>query len=949
MSVNSYNTRSTLAVGKEEYEIYRLDALDKQGISTVHLPFSLRILLENLLRTEDGRNVSEEEIRALAAWNRNSKPDNEIAFTPSRVLLQDFTGVPCVVDLAAMRDAMKQLGGDPALINPLQPVELVIDHSVQVDEFGSPNALDVNALLEFQRNKERYSFLRWGQTGFRNLAIVPPDTGIVHQVNLEYLARVIFVHESPGKRQAYPDTLVGTDSHTTMVNGLGVLGWGVGGIEAEAAMLGQPVSMLIPLVVGVKLTGRLREGATATDLVLTITEVLRKHGVVGKFVEYFGPGLRDLPLADRATIANMSPEYGATCGIFPIDKETLRYLQLTGRSQEQIALVEAYARQQGLFHDGKTPEAEYSELLTLDLATVEASLAGPKRPQDRVVLSQAGESFTKALPSLMKPKSAARTNGAAPGVAAVARPGNNGPTSNMKSWETEGGSPAAIGVEDPNVHEHVPAQVKDALKHGSVVIAAITSCTNTSNPSVLIGAGLLAKKAVEKGLTVPPWVKTSLAPGSKVVRDYLEKAGLMPYLEKLKFHLVGYGCTTCIGNSGPLPEEVSKAIDQKELVVASVLSGNRNFEGRINSEVRANYLMSPPLVVAFALAGRIDVDMRKDPIGQGRDGQPVYLADLWPSSREVEETIQQSISSDMFTKSYGQVFKGDERWQGLSVPQGETYAWEKDSTYIRRAPYFDDMDVKPAPVQEIKKARVLAVLGDSVTTDHISPAGSIKKDSPAGKYLQEHGVKPADFNSYGSRRGNHEVMVRGTFANVRLRNKLVSTEGGFTRHMPSNTEMSIFDASEKYRADGTPLIILAGKEYGSGSSRDWAAKGPALLGVRAVIAESYERIHRSNLIGMGVLPLQFPARQNAESLKLSGEEAFDITGIRDVVEHFSAQRTVKVRATARGKGSKEKEPVEFNALVRIDTPQEALYYANGGILQYVLRQLLAAKPEAVGA
>jgi aconitate hydratase len=949
MSVNSYNTRSTLAVGKEEYEIYRLDALDKQGISTVHLPFSLRILLENLLRTEDGRNVSEEEIRALAAWNRNSKPDNEIAFTPSRVLLQDFTGVPCVVDLAAMRDAMKQLGGDPALINPLQPVELVIDHSVQVDEFGSPNALDVNALLEFQRNKERYSFLRWGQTGFRNLAIVPPDTGIVHQVNLEYLARVIFVHESPGKRQAYPDTLVGTDSHTTMVNGLGVLGWGVGGIEAEAAMLGQPVSMLIPLVVGVKLTGRLREGATATDLVLTITEVLRKHGVVGKFVEYFGPGLRDLPLADRATIANMSPEYGATCGIFPIDKETLRYLQLTGRSQEQIALVEAYARQQGLFHDGKTPEAEYSELLTLDLATVEASLAGPKRPQDRVVLSQAGESFTKALPSLMKPKSAAKTNGAAPGVAAVARPGNNGPTSNMKSWETEGGSPAAIGVEDPNVHEHVPAQVKDALKHGSVVIAAITSCTNTSNPSVLIGAGLLAKKAVEKGLTVPPWVKTSLAPGSKVVRDYLEKAGLMPYLEKLKFHLVGYGCTTCIGNSGPLPEEVSKAIDQKELVVASVLSGNRNFEGRINSEVRANYLMSPPLVVAFALAGRIDVDMRKDPIGQGRDGQPVYLADLWPSSREVEETIQQSISSDMFTKSYGQVFKGDERWQGLSVPQGETYAWEKDSTYIRRAPYFDDMDVKPAPVQEIKKARVLAVLGDSVTTDHISPAGSIKKDSPAGKYLQEHGVKPADFNSYGSRRGNHEVMVRGTFANVRLRNKLVSTEGGFTRHMPSNTEMSIFDASEKYRADGTPLIILAGKEYGSGSSRDWAAKGPALLGVRAVIAESYERIHRSNLIGMGVLPLQFPARQNAESLKLSGEEAFDITGIRDVVEHFSAQRTVKVRATARGKGSKEKEPVEFNALVRIDTPQEALYYANGGILQYVLRQLLAAKPEAVGA
>ncbi len=924
MSLNSFNSRSSLKVGKKEYEIYRLDALDKQGISTSHLPFSLRILLENLLRTEDGRNVTKEEVRALAAWNRNSKPEKEIAFTPSRVLLQDFTGVPCVVDLAAMRDAMKQLGGDPTLINPLQPVELVIDHSVQVDEFGTTNAFDMNALLEFQRNKERYSFLRWGQTGFRNLAIVPPDTGIVHQVNLEYLARVVFVHESPGKRMAYPDTLVGTDSHTTMINGLGVLGWGVGGIEAEAAMLGQPVSMLIPLVVGVKLTGRLREGATATDLVLTITEMLRKHGVVGKFVEYFGPGLRDLPLADRATIANMSPEYGATCGIFPIDKETLRYLQLTGRSQEQIALVEAYSREQGLFHDDKTPEAEYSELLSLDLATVEPSLAGPKRPQDRVVLSQAGESFQKALPSLIKPKSAAKTGPP--------------PTANGPRWEQEGGSPAAIGVEDPNVHEHVPASVKGALKHGSVVIAAITSCTNTSNPSVLIGAGLLAKKAVEKGLSVPPWVKTSLAPGSKIVTDYLAKAGLTPYLEKLKFHLVGYGCTTCIGNSGPLPAEVSQAIDEKELVVASVLSGNRNFEGRINSEVRANYLMSPPLVVAFALAGRIDIDLRKDPIGNGKDGQPVYMSDIWPSQREIEETMQQSITSEMFSKSYAEVFQGDERWRGLAVPKGETYAWEKDSTYIRQAPYFDDMDVKPAPVQEIKKARVLAVLGDSVTTDHISPAGSIKKDSPAGKYLQEHGVKPADFNSYGSRRGNHEVMVRGTFANVRLRNKLVATEGGFTRYLPTGAEMSIFDASEKYHAEGTPLLVLAGKEYGSGSSRDWAAKGPALLGVRAVIAESYERIHRSNLVGMGVLPLQFPAGQNAETLKLTGEEVFDITGIRDVVEHFAAGRTVKVRA---GK-------TEFNALVRIDTPQEALYYANGGILQYVLRQLLATKPQAVG-
>ena len=938
MSLNSFNSRASLKVGAKEYEIYRLDALDNAGISTKHLPFSLRILLENLLRTEDGRNVTKEEVRALAKWNSKSKPDKEIAFTPSRVLLQDFTGVPCVVDLAAMRDAMKTLGGDATLINPLQPVELVIDHSVQVDEFGKPEALDMNALLEFQRNKERYSFLRWGQTGFRNLAIVPPDTGIVHQVNLEYLARVVFVHESPGKRQAYPDTLVGTDSHTTMVNGLGVLGWGVGGIEAEAAMLGQPVSMLIPLVVGVKLTGRLREGATATDLVLTITEMLRKHGVVGKFVEYFGPGLRDLPLADRATIANMSPEYGATCGIFPIDKETVKYLKLTGRTDEQIALVEAYAREQGMFHDEKTAEAEYSELLSLDLATVEPSLAGPKRPQDRVILSQAGESFNKALPSLIKPKTAAKTAGA-PAPAAVAAP-----TSNSKTWEAEGGNPAAVGVEDPNVHEHVPASVKDSLKHGSVVIAAITSCTNTSNPSVLIGAGLLAKKAVEKGLTVPAWVKTSLAPGSKVVRDYLEHAGLMPYLEKLKFHLVGYGCTTCIGNSGPLPEEVSKAIDEKELVVASVLSGNRNFEGRINSEVRANYLMSPPLVVAFALAGRIDTDLRMDPIGKGRDGQPVYLADIWPTSREIEEAMQSSITSEMFSKSYGEVFEGDERWRGIVVPKGETYNWEKDSTYIRQAPYFDDMDVKPAPVEEIKRARVLAVLGDSVTTDHISPAGSIKKDSPAGKYLQEHGVKPADFNSYGSRRGNHEVMVRGTFANVRLRNKLVQTEGGFTRHLPTDTEMSIFDASEKYRADETPLIILAGKEYGSGSSRDWAAKGPALLGVRAVIAESYERIHRSNLVGMGILPLQFPAGQNADSLKLTGEEAFDITGIREVVDKFAAGRAVKVAAKVRGR-----DPIEFEALVRIDTPQEALYYANGGILQYVLRQLLATKAEPVGA
>jgi len=931
MSSNSFGARASLKVGgkekEKEYEIYRLDALDKQGISTSHLPFSLRILLENLLRTEDGRNVTKEEIRALAAWNKNSKPEKEIAFTPSRVLLQDFTGVPAVVDLAAMRDAMKRLGGDAKLINPLQPAELVIDHSVQVDEFGSAKAFDVNALLEFQRNKERYAFLRWGQTGFRNLAIVPPDTGIVHQVNLEYLARVVFVHEEDGRRTAYPDTLVGTDSHTTMINGLGVLGWGVGGIEAEAAMLGQPVSMLIPLVVGVKLTGRLREGATATDLVLTITEMLRKHGVVGKFVEYFGPGLQDLPLADRATIANMAPEYGATCGIFPIDKESLRYLKLTGRSDEQIALVEAYAREQGLFHDAKTPEAEYSELLSLDLTTVEPSLAGPKRPQDRVVLSKAGESFAQALPSLIKPKSKAEV---------VAAPTSETPKQ-VSRWEQEGGSPTAVGVEDPNVQEHVSTN-GHSLRHGSVVIAAITSCTNTSNPSVLIAAGLLAKKAVELGLEVPATVKTSLAPGSKVVLDYLQEAGLMPYLEKLKFHLVGYGCTTCIGNSGPLPVEVSKEIDEKNLVVASVLSGNRNFEGRINSEVRANYLMSPPLVVAFALAGRIDIDLRKDPLGKGRDGKPVYLADLWPSQREVEQAMAGAITSDMFRKNYAEVYAGDERWRGLPVPKGETYAWENSSTYIRQAPYFDGMAFKPAAVEDIQGARVLAVLGDSVTTDHISPAGSIKKDSPAGKYLIAHGVQPADFNSYGSRRGNHEVMVRGTFANVRLRNKMVNTEGGFTRHLPDGAEMSIFEAAEKYRTEKVPLVILAGKEYGSGSSRDWAAKGPLLLGVRAVIAESYERIHRSNLVGMGILPLQFLPGENAEALQLAGDEVFEIAGIRGVIENFSSGRKITVRV----RGGKRDQ---FQAMVRIDTPQEALYYANGGILQYVLRQLLAGKTQ----
>jgi aconitate hydratase len=933
MAVNSFKSRSILRVGNKEYEIYRLEALDKQGISTKRLPYSLRILLENLLRTEDGRNVTQDEIRALASWNSRSKPDKEIAFTPSRVLLQDFTGVPAVVDLAAMRDAMKRLGGNPALINPLQPAELVIDHSVQVDEFGSPKAFALNAELEFLRNKERYAFLRWGQTAFRNLAIVPPDTGIVHQVNLEYLARVVFVQDSNGKRVAYPDTLVGTDSHTTMINGLGVLGWGVGGIEAEAAMLGQAVSMLIPLVVGVKLTGRLREGATATDLVLTITEMLRKHGVVGKFVEYFGPGLRDLPLADRATIGNMSPEYGATCGIFPIDKETLAYLRLSGRSDEQIALVEAYSREQGLFYDEQTPEADYSELLALDLATVEPSLAGPKRPQDRVSLSNAGASFQQALPLLIKPaKGAAQAT--VPNSALISKTG-------LVVWEGEGGNPTAVGVEDRKAEEHVPAEVKSALRHGSVVIAAITSCTNTSNPSVMVAAGLLAKKAVEKGLSVPAWVKTSLAPGSKVVRDYLDRAELTPYLEKLKFHVVGYGCTTCIGNSGPLPEEVSQAIDEKNLVVASVLSGNRNFEGRINSEVRANYLMSPPLVVAFALAGRIDVDMRKDALAQGKDGKPVYLADIWPSQREIDEAVQKSITSDMFRKTYGEVFHGDQHWRSLPVPKGETYAWEKDSTYIRKAPYFDEMGLTPSPIKDIRDAQVLAILGDSVTTDHISPAGSIKKDSPAGKYLIEHGVKPADFNSYGSRRGNHEVMVRGTFANVRLRNKLVpNLEGGFTRHFPDGQEMSIFDASMKYQAERVPLLIIAGKEYGSGSSRDWAAKGPRLLGVQAVIAESYERIHRSNLVGMGILPLQFVPGENAESLSLTGEEVFEITGIGELLRDFAAGRRVTVKATANGKTR------EFQALVRIDTPQEAQYYSNGGILPFVLRQLLAGKPTA---
>ena len=932
--MNSFGARATLRVGNRQYQISRLDALDKQGISTQPLPYSLRILLENLLRTENGKSVTKDDISFLAQWQSAAPPSREISFTPARVLMQDFTGVPAIVDLAAMRDAMKRLGGDPNAINPLQAAELVIDHSVQVDEFGTPNAFHANAILEFERNRERYAFLRWGQSAFNNFSVVPPDMGIVHQINLEYLARVIFPQKVDGEWQAYPDTLVGTDSHTTMVNGLGVLGWGVGGIEAEAAMLGQPVSMLLPQVVGFKLRGKLKEGSTATDLVLTVTEMLRKTGVVGKFVEFFGEGLSELPLADRATIANMAPEYGATCGIFPVDTETLRYLRMTGRTDEQIALVDSYCKEQGLFHTKESPHATYSEVVELDLATVEPSVAGPRRPQDRMPLSQTAENFKHALPTLLGPAAAK----------AAAR--------QVMRWEGEGGNPIAAGAEGnkPDVAEAVSAtykvDVSKYLDHGSVVIAAITSCTNTSNPSVMIAAGLLAKKAVERGLCPPPWVKTSVAPGSRVVTEYYKKAGLMEFLDKLRFSIAGYGCTTCIGNSGPLPADVSKAIDDHQLVVASVLSGNRNFEGRINSEVRANYLMSPPLVVAYALAGRIDHDLLTEPLGIDRQGKPVYLREIWPTRKEVDDVVSKAIDSAMFRDNYEHIADGDEHWKKLRVPKGETYAWEKDSTYIKRAPYFDDMPVNPAPVQDIRGARVLAWLGDSVTTDHISPAGSIKQNSPAGKYLIERGVKPHDFNSYGSRRGNHEVMVRGTFANVRLRNKLApGTEGGVTRYLPTNEIMSIYDASMKYQADRVPLIILAGKEYGSGSSRDWAAKGPKLLGVYAVIAQSYERIHRSNLVGMGILPLQFVPEEDPETLGLTGEEMYEIAGLREMLDSkFASGRHVNVTAK-RADGT----AVKFEATVRIDTPQEILYYQHGGILQFVLRQLLAGweKPKVV--
>jgi len=932
--MNTFGSQSELRVGGRSYEIFRLSALEKRGISLARLPFSLRILLENLLRYEDGKSVTADDIEFLAKWDPKAEPSREISWMPARVLMQDFTGVPAVVDLAAMRDAMKVLGGDPQKINPLQPAELVIDHSVQVDEFGTGNAYSVNAALEFQRNRERYAFLKWGQTAFRNFSAVPPGMGICHQVNLEHLARVVFT-TADKKPRAYPDTLVGTDSHTTMINGLGVLGWGVGGIEAEAAMLGQPVSMLVPQVVGFRLTGKLREGATATDLVLTVTEVLRKLGVVGKFVEFYGPGIAELPLADRATIGNMAPEYGATCGLFPVDAETLRYLRLTGRSDEQIALVEAYFKEQGLFHTADSPEAEYSQTIALDLAQVEPSVAGPKRPQDRVLLREAGASFKKQLPSLLGPN--ADKVGQRQAIRWEGEGGHAAANGNVQSTHASP-EPAGNGHIAHTVKERFGVDVEPYLDHGSIVIAAITSCTNTSNPSVMVAAGLLAKKAVEKGLSVPPWVKTSLAPGSRVVTDYYEKSGLTQWLDKLRFNTVGYGCTTCIGNSGPLPEDISKTIEQHSLVAVSVLSGNRNFEGRINSEVRANYLMSPPLVVAYALAGRIDHDFDKDPIGKAKSGQPVFLKDIWPSQQEVSSVIASAISSDSFTKEYATVTHGDANWQKLSFPTGDVYQWELDSTYIRKAPYFDGMPAQPAPVKEITGARVLAVLGDSVTTDHISPAGSIKLNGTAGKYLTEHGVKPADFNSYGSRRGNHEVMVRGTFANVRLRNKLApGTEGGVTRLLPEGEQMSIFDASVKYAERGTPLVILAGKEYGSGSSRDWAAKGPRLLGVRAVIAESFERIHRSNLVGMGILPLQFKAGENVETLGITGEEAYDFPGLKALLDvKFAGGRTLKVRATDSSGKTKE-----FEATVRIDTPQEILYFQNGGILQYVLRQLAA--------
>ena len=882
---NSFGTRDKLNVGAQSFEVHRLEALEKHGFSNLEkLPFSLRILLENLLRCEDGRFVHAEDIRTLAGWTPGT-PQKEIAFMPARVLLQDFTGVPAVVDLATMREAMKRMGGNPKRINPLFPAELIIDHSVQVDGFGTANAFGLNAELEFQRNVERYAFLRWGQTAFQNFKVVPPDTGICHQVNLEYLARVVCAMPSGIKFEAYPDSVVGTDSHTTMVNALGVFGWGVGGIEAEAAMLGQPSSMLIPEVVGFRLHGRLREGATATDLVLTVTEILRKRGVVGKFVEFYGTGLSSLSVPDRATIANMAPEYGATMGFFPVDTETLSYLRFTGRSHEQIALVEAYCKEQMLFRTDSTNDPAFSDTLELDLGTVEPTVAGPKRPQDRVPLHQAKASFTKVVEGTPDKHVQVR---------------NNGDSFDFSS--------------------------------GAVVIAAITSCTNTSNPSLMLGAGLLAKKAVERGLQIKPWVKTSLAPGSKVVTDYLKAAKLDTYLDKLKFNLVGYGCTTCIGNSGPLPDAIGAAIKDNNFVAVAVLSGNRNFEGRIHPLVRANYLASPPLVVAYALAGRMDLDLTTEPLGNDTAGKPVFLRDIWPTPQEIETTVRASVTTAMYQKQYSEVFEGDAHWKSMKVPEGDIYQWDPKSTYIKMPPYFENMPKVPPALADIQRARVLAVLGDSVTTDHISPAGSIPADSPAGKYLVANSVKPHEFNSYGARRGNHEVMVRGTFANIRLRNQLApGTEGGWTLYLPGSEKMTIYDAAVKYREAGVPLVVIAGKEYGSGSSRDWAAKGTRLLGVRAVIAESYERIHRSNLIGMGVLPLEFTPGETRESLALTGHEVFDIEGVASL----APGKAIAVRAKA--EDGKEKQ---FHAVARVDTPEEVSYYHHGGILQYVLRQML---------
>ncbi|HEX2093325.1 MAG TPA: aconitate hydratase AcnA [Longimicrobiaceae bacterium] len=945
--MNSFNARSTLKVGDREYEFYSLRALEGEGIDVSRLPYSLRILLENLLRTEDGVTVTRDDILALARWDPASPPDREIAYTPARTVLQDFTGVPCVVDLAAMRDAMAELGGDPSRINPLQPVELVIDHSIQVDAFGTAMAFEQNVELDYQRNRERYAFLRWGQQAFSNFKAVPPNTGIVHQVNLEYLSRVVFsTDEMPGATGtplAYPDTCVGTDSHTPMVNGLGVLAWGVGGIEAEAAMLGQPISMLIPEVIGFRLEGELPEGSTATDLVLTITEMLRKKGVVGKFVEFYGPGVASLALADRATIGNMSPEYGATCAIFPPDEVTLQYLRFTGRPEERIALVEAYMKEQGLFHTKDSPEPVFTDTLTLELNTVQPSVAGPRRPQDRISLTDVKRAFREALPALLP----AGSGGEARSQKDAANADSGAGADKVGVWGEGSGGGAAASSQEVSDASPVPPGAAAQIDHGSVVIAAITSCTNTSNPSVMIAAGLLAKKAAEHGLTRKPWVKTSLAPGSKVVTEYYEKAGLQEYLDRLGFQTVGYGCTTCIGNSGPLPTEIAEAIQERGLVACSVLSGNRNFEGRINSDVRANFLMSPPLVVAFAIAGRIDWDPYNEPIGTDPEGRSVFLRDIWPTSAEVQGAIQSSIESEMYRRSYAGVFEGDERWRSMDIPTGDRFAWDPDSTYVRQPTYFQDMPREaPETVQEIRGARAVAFLGDSVTTDHISPAGSIKRDSPAGRYLVEHGVGPHDFNSYGSRRGNHEVMVRGTFANVRIRNRLApGTEGGYTTYFPEDEVTTIYEAAVRYQQDGTPLVVLAGKEYGSGSSRDWAAKGPYLQGIRAVIAESYERIHRSNLVGMGILPLQFLSGESADSLGLTGRETFDFEGLTEAVRTgFAGGRELTVRATGEDGSVKE-----FRALIRIDTPQEVLYYRHGGILQYVLRQLLLGKekPEAV--